>query len=55
MGPHGYALYFLYTYIALAPCNPDSETQDDRFLLSQTGEMQMPAVGLGQMPAQEAM
>jgi hypothetical protein len=34
-------------------CNPDSETQDDRFPLSQTGEM--PAVGLGHVPAQEAM
>jgi hypothetical protein len=36
-------------------CNPDSETQDGRFPLSQTREMQMPAVGLGQIPAQAAM
>jgi hypothetical protein len=55
MGPHGYASYFLYTYIAPTPCNPDSGTQDDRFLLSQTAEMQMSAVGLGQIPAQAAM
>jgi hypothetical protein len=55
MGPHGYVPYFPYTYTAPPPCNPDSETQDDRFLLSQTGEMQMPAMGLGQTPAQAAM
>jgi hypothetical protein len=41
MGPHGYAPYFPYTYTPPTPCNPDNETQDDRVLLSQTGEMQM--------------
>jgi hypothetical protein len=55
MGPHGYAPYFPYTYTAPMPCGSDSETQDDRFPLPQTGKMQMPAVGLGQMPAQAAM
>jgi len=55
MGPHGYAPYFPYTYTPPTPCNPDSETQDDRVLLSQTGEMQMPDVGLGQIPANLAM
>jgi len=55
MWPHGYAPYFPYTYTAPMTCNPDSETQDDRFPLSQTEEMQMPTVGLGQMPAQAAM
>jgi hypothetical protein len=55
MGSQGYALYFPYTYSVLSTCNPDSETQDGRFPLSQTGEMQMPAVGLGQIPAQAAM
>jgi hypothetical protein len=54
MGPHGYAPYFPYTYSGPTgpmPCRSDSETHDDRFPLPQTGEMQMPAVGLGQMPA----
>jgi hypothetical protein len=55
MGPHGYAPYFSYTYTTPMTCKPDSETQDDRFPLSQTEEMQMPTVGLGQMPAQAAM
>jgi hypothetical protein len=55
MGPHGYAPYFPYTYTAPMTCNHDSETHDDRFHLSQTGEMQMPTMGLGQMPAQTAM
>jgi hypothetical protein len=55
MGPQGYAPYFPYTYSVPMMCNPDSETQDSRFPLSQTGEMQMPAVGLGQIPAQRAM
>jgi hypothetical protein len=32
------------------PCGSDSETQDDRFPLPQTREMQMPAMGLRQMP-----
>jgi len=54
MGPHGYAPYFSYTYTGPMPCGSDSETQDDRFPLPQTGEMQMSAVGLGQMPAQAA-
>jgi hypothetical protein len=54
-GPQGYAPYFPYTYSVPSTCNPDSETQDDRFPLSQTGEMQMPAVGFGQIPAQAAM
>jgi hypothetical protein len=52
MGPHGYAPYFPYTYTGPMPCGTDSETHDDRFPLPQTEEMQMPAVGLGQMPAQ---
>jgi hypothetical protein len=55
MGPHGYAPYFPYTYTGPMPCGSDSETQDDRFPLSQTREMQMPTVGLGQMSAQAAM
>jgi hypothetical protein len=55
MGPQDYAPYFPYTYSVPSTCNPDSETQDGRFSLSQTGEMQMPAVGLGQIPAQAAM
>jgi hypothetical protein len=55
MGPHDYAPYFPYTYTGPMPCGSDSETQDDRFPLPQTGEMQMPAVGLGQMPAQAMM
>jgi hypothetical protein len=48
MGPQGYAPYFPYTYSG-------PETHDGRFPLSQTGEMQMPAVGLGQIPVQAAM
>jgi hypothetical protein len=49
MGPHGYASYFSYPYsTGPMPCGSDSETQDDRFPLPQTGEMQMPAMGLGQ-------
>ncbi|XP_062162130.1 uncharacterized protein LOC133869188 [Alnus glutinosa] len=55
VGSQGYAPYFPYTYSRPMTCNPDSETQDCRFPLSQTGEMQMPAVGLGQIPAQAAM
>jgi hypothetical protein len=51
MGPQGYAPYFPYTYSVPSTCNPDSETQDGRFPLSQTGEMQMLAVGLGQISA----
>jgi hypothetical protein len=43
--------YYLYTFTGPTPCNPDSETQDDKFPLSQPGEMQMPATGLRQMPA----
>jgi hypothetical protein len=41
--------YFPYTYTGPTPCGPDSETQDDRFRLSEPGEMQMPATGLRQM------
>ncbi|XP_062171470.1 uncharacterized protein LOC133877245 isoform X2 [Alnus glutinosa] len=55
MGSQGYAPYFPYTYSGPMTCNPDSETQDVGFPLSQTGEMQMPAMGLGQIPAQAAM
>jgi len=55
MGSQGYAPYFPFTYSVPSTCNPDSEMQDGRFPLSQTGEMQMPAVGLGQIPAQAAM
>jgi hypothetical protein len=43
--------YFPYTYIGPTTCGPNSETQDDRFPLSQPREMQMPATGLRQMPA----
>jgi hypothetical protein len=43
--------YFLYTYTGPTPCGPDSETQDDRFPLSQPGEMQMPAPAERQGPA----
>jgi hypothetical protein len=43
--------YFPYTYTGPTPCGPNSETQDDRFPLSQPREMQMPATGLRQMPA----
>jgi hypothetical protein len=50
----GYASYSPFT-CSVPTCNPDSETQDCRLPLSQTGEMQMPAVGLGQIPAQAAM
>jgi hypothetical protein len=55
MGPQGYAPYFPYTYSVPMACNPNNETQDERFPLSQTGEMQIPAVGLGHVPAQAAM
>jgi hypothetical protein len=55
MGPQGYTSYFPYTYTGPLTCNPDNKTQDNRFPLSQTGEMQMPAVGLGHVPAQAAM
>jgi hypothetical protein len=55
MGPQGYTPYFPFTYSVPMTCNPDSETQDGRFPLSQTGEMQMPVVGLGQILAQAAM
>jgi hypothetical protein len=55
MGPQGYAPYFSFTYSVPMTCNPDSETQDDRFPLSQTGKMQMLAAGSGQIPAQAVM
>jgi hypothetical protein len=55
MMPHGYAPYFPYPYTGPTPCESDSETQDDRFLLPQTREMQMPAMGLRQMSAPAAM
>jgi hypothetical protein len=55
MGSQGYAPYFPYTSSVPSTCNPDSETQDGRFPLSQTGEMQMPTVGFGQIPAQATM
>jgi len=51
MGPHGYAPYFPYTYTGPMACGSDSETQDDRFPLPQTGEMQMPASAVCQGPA----
>jgi hypothetical protein len=54
-GATGLAPYFPFTYSVPMTCNPDSETKDGRFPLSQTGEMQMSAVGLGQIPAQAAM
>jgi hypothetical protein len=43
--------YFPYTYTGPTTCGPNSETQDDRFPLSQPGEMQMLATGLRQMSA----
>jgi hypothetical protein len=55
MGPHGYAPYFPYPYTRPMPRRSDSETHDDRFLLPQTGEMQMQAIGLRQMPAPAVM
>jgi hypothetical protein len=55
MGPQGYAPYFPYTYSVPMACNPDSETQDERFDLSQTWEIQIPAVGLGHVSAQAAI
>jgi hypothetical protein len=41
LGQHGYASYFPYPYTGPTPCESDSETQDDRFPQTQTGEMQM--------------
>jgi hypothetical protein len=43
--------YYPYPFTPPRPCRSDSETQDDRFPLSQPREMQMPATGLRQMPA----
>jgi hypothetical protein len=45
------SVYYPYPFIGPMPCGPDSETQDDRFPLSQPREIQMPAAGLRQMPA----
>jgi hypothetical protein len=45
------SVYYSYPFTGPMPCGHDSETQDDRFPLSQPGEMQMPATGLRQMPA----
>lgn len=55
MGSKGYAPYFPYTYMPPTPCNPDSERQDERFPVAQPWEMQIPAVGLGHVPAQVAV
>jgi hypothetical protein len=49
--PSRFPLYYPYPLSPPMPVNPDSETQDDRFLLSQPGEMPMPAMRLGQMSA----
>jgi hypothetical protein len=39
MSPHWANMpYFSYPYTGPTPCGPDSETQDDRFLLPQPGE-----------------
>jgi hypothetical protein len=40
------SVYYPYPFIGPTPCGPDSETQDDRFPLSQPREIQMPAAGL---------
>jgi hypothetical protein len=42
--------YIPYPFSIPTPCGSDSETQDDRFLLSQPRERQMPATGVRQMP-----
>jgi len=49
LGQHGYVPYFPYPYTRPTPCGSDSETQDDRFPLTQTGEIQMQGMGLRQM------
>jgi hypothetical protein len=49
--PSRFPLYYPYPLTPPMPVNPDSETQDDRFPLSQPGEMPMPAMRLGQMSA----
>jgi hypothetical protein len=54
LGQHGYAPYFPYPYTGPTPFGSNSETQDDRFPLTQTGEMQMQGMGLRQMPAPTA-
>jgi hypothetical protein len=43
--------YYPYPFTPPMSCNPDNKIQDDRFPLSQLGEMQMPATVLRQMPA----
>jgi hypothetical protein len=55
MTPHwSHMMYFSHQYTRPAPCGFDSETQDDRFPLPQTAEIQMPATGLRQMLASGA-
>jgi hypothetical protein len=54
LGQHGYAPYFPYPYTGPAPCEFDSETQDDRFPLPHTRERQMQGMGLRQMPTPAA-
>jgi hypothetical protein len=46
------SVYYPYPFTGPTPCGPDSETQDDRFPLSQPGEMQMlaPAESQGLAP-----
>jgi hypothetical protein len=39
--------YYQYPFTGPRLCGSDSETQDDRFPLPQSGEMQMPVAGLG--------
>jgi hypothetical protein len=47
-------MYFSHSYTPPAPCGSNSDTQDDRFPMPQTGEIQIPATGLRQMPASGA-
>jgi hypothetical protein len=39
--------YYQYPFTRPRLCGSDSETQDNRFPLPQSGEMQMPAAGMG--------
>jgi hypothetical protein len=42
--PSRFPLYYPFLLTPPMPVNPDCETQDDRFPLSQPGEMPMPAI-----------
>jgi hypothetical protein len=43
--------YYQYPFTGPRLCGSDSETQDDRFPMPQSGEMQMPVAGLGPLLA----